>query len=804
MLYTYVKIVWRNMVYQKLYSLINVSSLAIAITAVLLIMTWVQNELRFDVDQPESERIYLVTNREQTDIKQNTLWEHSPYPLANVMTRQFPEVELVAQMTRSQHEEVNLHVNDQVFTEAYTAYVDDNWLKLFHYEVLEGSIDAFSAHPYSLILTESKAKTLFGLSHVTGHRVRIDSTDYIVRAVVKDNAVNSSFQFDVILPLASQLNTKLRQEEANNWVYATHRTFVRLRPTADPAQTAQKITRLYVRHRDKKNLTASLLPLQELHVENGFKVSAFLHGDPTTVKIFTLLAIMLLLAACINYVNLTVARTSVRSKEIGVRKMVGASRIQLFWQIIAECVMTSGVALGLALMLVSASLPTFNEFVDRTFELNLLEWPTIWMVLSCWVATLLLISIYPALLLSSINPIHLFQGMVFFRVDRSLLRQILSSIQFGLTVVMILGAIVVYRQFSFMQSQHKGYGHSQLFTVQVPREHVTISSFEESQAYQKQLESRLQALKQHLQAQTSVKEVVRLNMSSVVNNGYTISGGIDWEGRPSNFQPAYIPYSADEDLDKVMKFQFVEGRWFDPHLSSDQGNVVLNETAVKQFGLTPPIIGKQFNRGKIIGVIKDFYHQSLHAKIDPVVIQTNLPNRVSFLIESHPGQVTKALETVLTSFQKQFPGEPQQYTFVDQEFDQLYRADKKALQFTLWSCGLSILIACMGLLGMMIFATEQRRKEIGVRKVLGASVQSIVRLLSKDFLKQMVIAFIVASPIALYCVNRWLQSFAYKVTLELWMFIVAGVLAIGIALVTISIQAIKAAMANPVNTLRRD
>lgn len=804
MLKTYFKIAWRNSLHQKHYSLINIGSLTIAITAVLLIMMWVQNELRFDSFQPEADRIFLVTNQEQTDITQSTLWEHSPYPLARAIDQQFPEVELVTQMSRSQLKEVNLHVDDRVFTQDYTVYVDDKWFELFHYDVLEGTLAAFSSNPYSLVLTESKAKTLFGLTQVIGRRVRIDSTDYTVKAVVKDNPVNSSFQFEVILPLVSTLNTQQKQQEANNWLYTTHRTFVRLQPQANPVYTTQKITRLYDAHRDKKNLTANLLPLSELHFQNGFKVSAFAHSERTTVKIFMLLAGLLLLTACINYVNLSVARTSVRSKEIGVRKIVGASRMQLFWQIVAECVLISGTAIGLALVLVWASLPAFNRFVNGDFRFNPLVGHTAGLLLGCWVTLLLLISVYPALVLSSISPLNLFQGKVFFRIKSSLFRQVLTTSQLGLAVFMILGAIGIYRQFSFMQSQHKGYDRGQLFTVQVPKEKISISSMEAFQTYQRSLDSRLQALKQRIQAQTSIKAVVRLNMTSVVNNDYTISGGVDWDGRPGDFQPSYVSYSADIDLDKILKFDLLEGRWFDAQLSLDKENTILNETAVKQFGLTSPVIGKRFNQGKIIGVVKDFYHQSLHNKITPVVIRTNLPNQASFLIETQPGQVEKALKTVLSSFEKQFPCEPLIYTFMDQEFEQLYQADKKALTFTSWFCGLSVLIACMGLVGMMAFATEQRRKEIGVRKVLGASVGSLVALLSNDFFKQMTLAITIGLPIGLYCLNRWLQNFAYKVALEWWMVVLAGLLAASIAFLTISIQSVQAAMSNPVKTLRQE
>lgn len=804
MFHNYLTIAWRNLLHQKRYSLINTGSLTIALTAVILMMMWVQNEFRFDNYHPAADRVFLITNREQTDISQSILWEHSPYPLAGLLSRQFPEVELTAQMSRSQPNEIHLRIGDRIFTQDYAVYVDDNWFNLFSYDVLDGTLTGFSANPYSLVLTESKARTLFGLAQVTGRSIRIDSTDYVVKAVIKDNPVNSSFQFEVMMPLASVLNTPQRKQQADNWLYTTHRTFVRLHPRADPAQTAHKITGLYDTHREKKNLTASLLPLAELHFGTGFKVSAFVHGDQMKVRIFLILAALMLLTACINYVNLSVARISVRAKEIGVRKMVGASRMQLFRQLLTESALLSGIALVLTLILVRISLPAFNTFTGQHFPFNPFDLHTAGLLLGCWTAILLLISIYPALLLSSINPVLLFRGNVFFRLKASAFRQGLTIGQLGLAVIMVFGAIGVYRQLAFMQRQHAGYDRSQFITVQVPSEHVRISSYEEAVAYGQQLDSRLQALKRQLQQESTIREVVRLNMSSVVNNGYTISGGVDWDGRPADFQPEYVSFSADEDLDKALHFTFTEGRWFDSRLHSDRANVVLNETAVRQFGLKPPVIGKRFDQGQIIGVVKDFYHKSLHEKIVPLVIRINSPNKAAFLVQTRPGHTTQALEAVQAGFAKQFPHQPLTYSFIDQEFDQLYRDDRKALQFTWWFCGLSVLIACMGLLGMMTFITGQRRKEISVRKVLGASVSSIVALLSAGFLKQMAIATIIASPIAVYSLNYWLKQFAYKADPAWWMVIAAGLLAMSIALLTISVQSVKAARANPAKALQQE
>ncbi|CCH52460.1 protein of unknown function DUF214 [Fibrisoma limi BUZ 3] len=804
MIRNYFKIAWRNSVNQKLHSTLSIGSLSVAITAALLIMMWVQNELRFDSYHPAADRIFLVTNQHQSGIAQNVIGENSPYPLAASMVQKLPQVELVTHMQRSFKNDVTLKVNDNYFVEEYTAYVDQNWFKMFHYDVLQGSWQSFLAHPYSLLLTQSKAKQLFGKVDVAGNHVRIDSTDYVVRAVVKDNPVNSSLQFNVLIPLSARLNTARRLQEANTWLYATHKTFVRLRPSADPTRTAQAVAALYKANRDEDDLTPALLPLQALHFQTNFDITAFEHTEARNVNIFTLLALALLVSACVNYVNLSIARTGIRSKEIGIRKIVGANRGQLFSQIMTESVLISLIAIVLSVLLANVCLPAFNTFTDKQFTLDLTEWHIWKLLLGTWVVTLLLISVYPALLLSSINPLNLFRGAGLFQVKNTSIRKGLITVQFSITVVMVIGVIVVYRQVVFMQQQHNAYNRSQLLTIQVPDEHPTISSFADRLAYDSLLESRLIALKQHLVAQAPIRHVVRMNEESVVNHGYTTSGGIDWDGRDPAFQPAYVDYGADMDLNEITKFKLIRGRWFDKTITSDKDNIVLNETAVRQFGLSEPVIGKRFNNGIVIGVVKDFYYQKVHERIGPVVIRANSPNRTSFLIESQPGQAITALNLTLTSFKTMFPKLPLFYSFMDEEFDKLYRKDQKSLQFMLLFSGLSILISCMGLLGMAALSTEQRQKEIGIRKVLGASVASVVALLSKDFLKLVLIAIVIASPIAWYAMNRWLQAFAYKVTIDWWIFALGGLLALLVALLTVSLQSAKAALTNPVKSLRSE
>jgi ABC-type antimicrobial peptide transport system permease subunit len=800
----YIKIAWRHIVTQRLHTLLSVGSLSMAITAVVLIMLWVQNEFRFDDYHPAADRIFLVTNQHQSGIAQNVIGENSPYPLAAAMKQQLPDVELVAQLARSQKNEITLNVNGNYFTEKYTVYVDPNWFRMFHYEFLAGSPQSFLAHPYSLMLTQSKARQLFNDIHVTGRRIRIDSTDYVVQAVIKDNPINSSFQFDVLIPLAAKLDTKIRREEAQYWLYPTHKTFVRLHPSANPERTAKAIADLYKANRDNNDLFPDLLPLLALHFQTNFDITAFEHTDAQNVSIFILLALVLLVSACVNYVNLSIARTGIRSKEIGVRKIIGANRSQLFGQIMSESVLISLLAVALSVLLTNVSLPAFNTFTNKPFTLDLAQWHIGKLLLGTWVVTLLLISVYPALLLSSVNPLNLFRGTGLFRVKNTSIRKGLITVQFSMTVVMVIGVIVVYRQVDFMQRQHNAYNRSQLLTIQVPDEHIAVHSFEQAVAQSNRLQFQLETLKQRLLTQSSIKQVARMNLESVVNHGYTISGNLDWDGRAPDFQPAYVAYGADTDINSILNFKLVQGRWFNKALSSDKENAILNETAVKQFGLAQPVVGKRFSGGVIIGVVKDFYYQNMREKVGPVVIKANETNSRSFLIETQPGQAVSALNQAIAMFKSAFPNQPRFYSFMDEEFDTLYRKDTKALQFMLTLSGLSILISCMGLFGIVALSTEQRQKEISIRKVLGASVASVVALLSRDFLKLVLLAIVIASPVAWYALNRWLQDFAHKVTVEWWIFALSGLLALLVALLTVSIQSAKAALVNPVKSLKTE
>jgi len=792
---------FRSIASQRLNSFINIGSLAVAMTAVIIIVVWVQNELSFDSFHKDADRVYFVKNYDVLDKKETWVEENSFYPLAEAMQRTLPGVEMVTHIDRAYPGGLTFNINGNLYQPDHAVFVDSNWFSVFNYSFIAGNASSFYAHPNSIVLTESRAKALFGKTDAVSSSIKIDSVQYTVRAVIKDNPTNSSFQYDVILSPEKEIGTKEKLDDENRWYYRSWKTFVKLKPGINGAQLVGKInTIIKANNKNPDEIYVNLLPLKNLHMDNTFTSSSIKHGNSKTVTIFSVLALLLLLAAAINYVNLTVARTGVRLKEMSIRKINGATRLHLFMQMMAETVVTCVLALALTVLLAYLAFPFLKMFTETNFVFNPFSPRVILILAGTLVSIILLTGIYPALLLSSFSPVSLFRGMNVLGTTNSGFKKALVTAQFALAVFMINSAIVVYRQLTFIQTQDVAYNRSQVLNVQVP---YNAFDFSQKGAQEKQ-EAVLTAVKQELLAKNQIQVVSRTDLPSLVNNNYTTAGGLSWDGMPEDFKPSYISFSTDADINNILHLKMAAGRWFDDNNTADKQNIVLNETAVKEFGLKEPVIGKRFNKGVIIGVVKDFFYKSLHEKIDAVVMKTGSARAGNFMIEAKPGKTKEVLAITEATWKKYFPGTIFSYTFTDEEFDKLYNNDQKALTFTMIFSSLSILICCMGLLGMTVFMAEQRRKEIGIRKVLGATVAGIVTLVSKDFLKLVLVSIVVASPVAWYAMNNWLQDYAYRINISVWVFVIAGVVAVVIAIATIAHQAVKAALANPVKSLRTE
>jgi putative ABC transport system permease protein len=785
----YLKSAWRSLWKNKSTNGINIVGLSVGMTAAILILLWVQNEMSFDNDNTNSDKIYRLTESANHN---QWIMEGTPLLLSDAAKKAIPEIEKVARINTGNWPVFN--VNNNPSYERKCAYVDDDWFSIFHYDFMEGSASSFGSNVFSVILTTSESKKYFGNRDALGATIRIDSMNYQVKAVVADPPANSSFQYGAFIPLRVLLLDKDRRENDESWENNNYITFIKLKPGANPVLVNKKLTSLIPDNNDQSVLI-STISLKEMHFETDLQSSSFILGSRNTVYIFSALAFLLLLVACINYVNLTTAKASLRAKEVSVRKMIGAERLQLFYQFITESLMISFIALLSTIILVQMGLPFFNMITDKNFALPLTSL-SMWKVIGfTLVIAILLNSIYPALLLSSFKPLNVFRGLTVLKVKDAHFRKGLVVLQFTISVILISASIIIYTQMQYIQKSKPGYNREHVLSFNLP---PTVS--------QDKKQALMQNIKQELLRKGGIENVSVANQL-IVNVG-SMSSGADWDGHEATFNPKIRQLSTDADYQKTMELQLKEGRWFQSGNEADKNNVVLNETAVKELKIHLPVIGQRFTiqgrKGQIIGVVKDFNYQSLREKTGPLVAFKAPYWYRFFMVRISPGNPSNALQKIQDVWKKYLPDDPLEYDFLDDSFNQLYRGDQQISSLIFVFALIALLISSLGLFGLAAFTAEQRLKEIGIRKVLGATVSGITALMSKDFVKLVCISIIIGSPIAWWAMNKWIENFANRTNISWWMFASAGGIAVLIALVSVSFQAIKAALANPANSLRTE
>ena len=790
MIKNYFKIAWRSIQKNKSTALINITGLSVGMTAAIFILLWVQNEMSFDDYHPDADRVYRLT----TSIQQNDMvWESTPLLLADAAKKQVPEIEKTARLYADKWPVFT--INNNLVYEKKTAYVDEDWFKIFHYDFIEGDASAFDQNPYSIILTAAAAKKYFSGHDAMGATIRIDSMLYQVKAIVADAPANSSFQYQAFLPVTALLTDAQLKANDENWDNFNYITFAKLKSNSSALATGKKLTAL-IPANDKSETSVSLLPLTDMHFESGLQSSVFARGNRTTVYIFTILAFLLLLIACINYVNLTTAKASLRAKEVSVRKMVGAKRTHLFYQFIAESLLISCIALITTLVLLNVCLASFNSFTGKSFALPLTSL-AMWRIIgSTLLVALLLNSIYPALLLSSFKPLNVFRGFTILKVKDSYFRKGLVIVQFTVSVVLIACTIIIYRQMQFIQHSNPGYNRSQVLSFALP---PAIDNNKK--------ELLMQTIRQDLLGESSIQNITMANQP-VINIGSMSTGSADWDGHATTYNPKIAQLSTDADFAKTMQLTMKEGRWFEQGNKTDVNNVVLNEIAVSMLNIHKPVIGQRFTfkgrTGQIVGVVQNFNYKSLHDKSGPLVA-FNDPNWYRFfMVRAAAGNASQAVLAVQNAWKKFVPDSPLEYNFLDDAFNDLYKEDQQTSMLIFVFAMIAVVISSLGLFGLAAFTAAQRLKEIGIRKVLGATVTNITTLLSGEFVKLVGIAIFIALPVAFFVMNKWIQNFAYRIDIGWWMFAVAGLLVLMIALITVSFQAIKAAVMNPVKSLKNE
>jgi ABC-type antimicrobial peptide transport system permease subunit len=780
------KTLFRNLFRGGIYSVVNIAGLSIGLAAAILIFLWVQNERSFDSYHADTERIYRINIANKAD---DDITAGSPYVLMKHIKAEMSEVEnAAAELTWFPGGENGIKIDDNVFSvKNAMAFVDKSWFEMFDYKLIDGSFEAFNENPYSLVLTESEAKKFFGNRRAAGSTVFIDSAAFTVQAVVEDNPANSSFRFKVLVSMSSRMANPMHKHSFDSWGMFNWNVFVKLRPQVDAEQAGRKITEILHGNSRFHDNEINLHPLKDIHFEY-VRNSDIVHGDRKRVSIFGMLGLLLLITACINYVNLTTAKAGMRAKEVGIRKVIGARRISLLVQFIGESFVLSFISVCIALFLIYVLSPVYVPLMGNEISFDM---PAIWIISAITLMTVTLLNgIYPALILSSFNPINTLKGQSLSKVKNNTLRRGLTVFQFTLSAALTVCVIVVYKQMHHIRHINPGYN----------REQVAILELSENASVMKQ-----KSLKHELQSLPELAGVSLCNANIVyIDEAYGDSA--DWDGKEEKAGTLIKTLGADADYLNMMGLQLAAGRWFEDGNIADESNVVLNETAIREFKIHEPYIGQRFDflgkKGKIIGIVKDFHFSSMYESITPLVAITSVDYqyyRLAFKI--HAGMSQQALDAAGKVWNKFFPDAPFDYTFLDDAFNDLHRSDIKTSRLILAFSFLAVIIAALGLFALATFATERRTKEIGIRKVFGASAYSIAIMLTKEFVILVAVAFAIAAPLAWILMNRWLDGFAYRINISAWMLAAGGILTLTIALLAVGVQAYRAAIANPVKAI---
>ncbi|MCE6992446.1 ABC transporter permease [Dyadobacter sp. CY323] len=796
MLKNHIKIAFRNLYSSRLFTALNIIGLTGGMVAGVFILLWVQNELSFDTYHRKSDRISRIITHYSVSKLETWHWQTTPLPLS-AEVKNLPEIESVTR--ESSKGDLSMIIDGRKVNGENATYADTNWFETFDYQFVDGSPAAFASGIRNIAMTEAKAIQLFGRSKVAGEIIRIDTLDYTVSAVYKNNPANSSFQYDFILPISAYLANPETFKSDNTWNNFNYQTFIVFKENTDLKKLGKKLTAIISKFKKKddgKSSTDTVLEaelLTDMHFNNNIQSADQSKGDRKTVYVFFGLAFVILLVACINYVNLTTARASVRSKEVGVKKLLGAKHSHLFGQFMTESILTCLIALVLSFCMIYVLLPVFNSVTAKTFEISFFN-PVLWAILlGTTLFAIVLTGVYPSLLLSSFKPFETLRGTNVLGASSSVFRKGLVVVQFTVAIVFLISMLVVQKQMKFIREKELGYERAHTFTFRLP--------------WGMQPKIDPATVKARLLNESSIADVT-VSSQSIVQIGSSTSGSYDWDGRPKDFAPTVSQIAVEDNFQKMFGLKLVDGRWFDATRPGDKTNVVLNETAVKKLNLPKPVIGQRFDfqgmKGNVIGVVKDFHFKSLREKIQPLVLFNNTSWSLGIYVKAQPGKDAEAIKAAGKVWDEMVPNYALNYTFLDETYDKLYKNEERTATLFNTFTVTALLISCLGLFGLATFTAERRIKEIGIRKVLGASVTAIVSLLSADFIILVLISIAIASPIGYYAVNKWLQGFEYRIEINWPIFALAAAASIIIAMLTISYQSIKAALMNPVRSLRSD
>ncbi|PSL24499.1 ABC transporter permease [Chitinophaga ginsengisoli] len=788
MIRNHLKIAWRSLLSTKRFSIINISGLAVGMAAAGLVFLWLQNEISFDKFHENKDRLYEVRGLTAVDGTKIVI-NQTEQPLGPALKKDFGEIESAARL--ADVSSLLLTAGDKRFTGINGGFVDPAFLRMFSFPVVGTTSTAPLKQINSIVITEGLAEKLFGKEDALNKVIKIDSVDYFqVTAVLKHLPSNTRFDFEYLLPW-----DYLRKIGWNNdsWLSNNISTFVLLKPNTNVTTFNDKIAGIARRYSGNPEVwTHFLFPLEQWHLYAEFKDGKPSGGRITVVRLFTVVVILILLIACINFINLSTAKSEKRAKEVGVRKVAGAGKGMLISQFMTEALLMSFIAGTIALAIVHQALPYFNGLVNVPLSIPYGSTGFWVSALGFILITGVLAGSYPAFYLSAFKPVSVLKGGFRGREGRLSPRKVLVIFQFTFAVILIISTIVIRNQIRYAQERETGYSRSNLINV----------NFEGDIA-------KNYDLIRHDLISEGIAASVTKTMSAITERGSN-TWGLEWEGKPTNFEGTIALFSADANLVKTVGLQLKEGRDIDIHrYPTDSFAVLLNETAVKVMGFKDPI-GQLIRQSgnvnwKVVGVVKDYVIGSSYGTVPPVVIEgpASWFNTLHIRFNTS-GSVAEYLKKAEVIFNRYNPGYPFNYQFTDQQYAKLFDAEQRTQALAGLSAALAIFISCLGLLGLSAYVAERRVKEIGVRKALGASVLNITGLLTFDFMKLVVAAIVVAIPIGWLAMNAWLEHFEYKVAINGFVFVFAALLVISITLLTVSYEVIRAAMVNPVKSLKRE
>lgn len=785
----YFKVAFRNLWKNKGFSGINIIGLALGLACSLLILLWVQDERSVDAFHKNGARLFYVYERNFMNNKIET-WIWTQGPLAEELKKNIPEIEAATPMSWPGNNNFSVG-NKKVKENGYAA--NGSFFNMFSYPLIAGTAADALCDPGSIAISRKMATELYGSPVAAiGKPLRYENQrDFTVKAVFEDLPSNVSSPFNYIMSWSGYLKDN---DWATFWGAVDPRTVIQLRADANPDAVAKKLTRFLDAYpTDQKTTIRKELGLQRFdqnylyrNYENGYPSA----GRVEYVRLFSIVALFILLIACINFMNLTTARSINRGKEIGIRKVVGAKRGLLIRQFIGEALLMAILSMTLAIVLVLLALPAFNDLTGKQIVLPVAQWNFWLSIVSLALLTGLFSGSYPAFFLSAFNPIRVLKGSVKTSAGAVWFRKGLVVFQFVLSITLIISTLLISRQVRYLQSAKLGYDRENLLYIPIEGDMSKNLNVFTAAALHKLGISNIS---------TFTEEPTEMN------NGIL---GFGWEGKDPNEQVRFIADGITPNFFNTMKMKLVAGRELSPAYPTDTSGVILNETALKLIGYKDPI-GKLVSiyqtKLHIVGIVEDFHFRSLHDPIQPLVLYQSQKGRPStLLVRTQPGKTKEALASLEALSKELNPQIPFTYKFSDQEYAKLYKSETVIGSLSVIFAVLAIVISCLGLLGLSIFTAAQRTREVGIRKVLGASVASLLTLLSADFIKLVAIAFAIAAPLGWWAMHNWLNNFAYRTDIPWWTFVISGVVTVAIALGTVCIQGFQTAGVNPVKSLRSE